>query len=68
MMREGIVTNVGYSSTKKCITIEYESNSEDTLTAAVAEMLSLKVGDKVWILNNSDLNYKGFNAVAVLIA
>lgn len=68
MMKEVMVTKVGYSSIQNCVTIEYEKKPGVIKKAAVAEQLSLKVGDKVWVLKNDKLDYKGFNAVAVLLA
>lgn len=68
MMKEVIVTNVKYSSTTKCVTIEYERSPGNISIAVTAETLCPKVGDKVWVLRNDDLNYKGYNSVAVLLA
>jgi len=67
-MKEVIVTDVGYSSTKKYVTIKYEMSPDNIAIAVTAKCLCPKVGDKVWVLKNDELNYKGFNAVAVLIA
>ena len=68
MMSKVTVTDVGYSSITKCGTIKYEDSSGVSSTAVTAECLCPKVGDLVWVLKNDELNYKGFNAVAVLIA
>lgn len=68
MMSKEKVLSVGYAKgTYNCITIGYQK--DDYLTfAAVSENLSVKVGDLVWVLHNSRLDYKGFNSVAVLLA
>ncbi|MBR6505101.1 MAG: hypothetical protein IKT41_05300 [Clostridia bacterium] len=68
MMKKVTVLKVGYSNFHKCVTIRYEGENGYKPYAAVAEKLSVKVGDKVWILKNDRLIYKGFSAVAVLQA
>lgn len=68
MVKEVTVTDVGYSCIQKCVTTEYENAPNDFKKAAVAELLSVRVGDKVFILKNDDLNYKGYDTVAVLLA
>ena len=68
MMSKVTVTDVGYSPVKKCVTIKYEDSLGISSTAITAECLCPKVGDLVWVLKNDELNYKGFNAVAVLMA
>ena len=68
MMNQVKVKKVGYSSSGNCIMIEYEKEPGFDAYAAVAEKLSVKEGDNVWLLRNDQLNYKGFSAVAVLQA
>ena len=68
MMDKVKVKQVGYSSLNNCVTITYEKEPGLDAYAALAEKLSVKVGETVWLLHNSRLTYKGFSAVAVLIA
>lgn len=68
MMKEVIVTDVRYSSANECVIIQYERSPGNIAIAATAECLCPKLGDKVWVLTNDKLDYKGFNAVAVLLA
>ncbi len=69
MMSKAKVESVGYSHLHNCVVIKYYTKGDDMQrVAAVAKMLSVKVGDTVWVLQNDELSYKGFNAVAVLIA
>lgn len=49
----------------ECITMQYKKG-DILATAALAEKLSVKEGDLVWVLNNDKLDYKGYNSVAVL--
>ena len=60
--------NVGYSFFNDCVTVIYEKKPGFSAYAAVAENLSVKEGDTVWVLQNDNLNYKGYHAVAVLQA
>ena len=68
MMSKARVEHVGYSELNKCLIINYEREPGFLAYAAVAEKLCPKEGDIVWILQNDKLNYKGFGAVAVLLA
>jgi len=68
MMKKVTVLKVGYSKFHKCVTITYEKENGFEAYAACAERLSVKIGDKVWLLSNDQLTYKGFSAVAVLQA
>ena len=67
MLNKVKVEAVKYSELNKCCVIEYEKESKSFALAAVAEKLCPKVGDIVWVLENDQLNYKGFGAVAVLL-
>lgn len=62
MMNKAKVLRVWYSNLHKCNMLECQIKN-DTCYAAVAENLTVKKGDTVWILRNSELNYKGFAAV-----
>jgi len=48
--------------------IEYLNPEGLTAFAPLAEQLSAKVGDTVFVLRNDRLSYKGFCSVAVLHA
>ena len=68
MMTKGRVLSVGYAhGIYDCVIIQYQTK-ECVAFAAVAEQLSVKEGDLVWILHDDKLFYKGFSAVAVLLA
>lgn len=68
MMNKVRVEKVGFSSFNNCVIITYEKEPGFSATAAVAERLSVKESDTVWLLSNDRLTYKGFHAVAVLLA
>ena len=58
------VKDVTYSQDKKCIVALYEEDGR-TKCAACTKMLSIKVGDKIEIFRDDDLNYKGYNTIAL---
>lgn len=43
-------------------------NDNRKITAITTKTLCPKVGDCLWIFEDNDLNYLGYNAVAVLLA
>lgn len=64
MLKEVKVLKVWHSKYSNSDVMEYLNGSR-TAAAAVAEELSLVEGDTVVILCNKELNYKGFDAVAL---
>ena len=67
MMSMEKVLSVEYSGyPHNCIVIRYQQEEGDIAFAAVAENLSVKEGDLVWVLHNDRLDYKCYGAVAVL--
>lgn len=72
MMKKAKVIGVGTSPVKSSngltivLTLEDESG---TFLAIATKTLSPKCGDIVWVFQDKEnLNYKGYSAVAVLIA
>ena len=66
MMTVEKVISVSYSGyPSECSTMQYKKR-DILATAAVAEKLSVKEGDLVWVLHNDRLDYKGYNSVAEL--
>lgn len=68
MMNIRTVKSVRYSPLNKCNFIQYEKEPGQDAFAAIAEHLSVKVGQDVWIFSDDFVHYKGFSAVAVLVA
>lgn len=65
--REKVVRVNCPGSTHTCIIMQYLK--DDRLVEAVlADNLSVKEGDFVWILHDIGLNYRGYSSVAVLLA
>ena len=67
MTKVKVISVAPACSTCKCDTIGYLGYFGLTF-AAVAEQLSVHEGDMLWVLHNDELDYKGFNSVAVLHA
>ena len=64
MFKVVVVKDVILSQDKKCVVALYEEDGR-TKCAACTKMLSIKIGDRIEVFRDEDLNYKGYSAIAL---
>lgn len=68
MVEKMKVVEVKFSEKNDCVEIVCANLNNTLIYATLPKTLSVKCGDYVWVFYNENLIYKGYHAVAVLLA